>query len=533
MTFKPVLDRYFGGFMLNRREFAKRLVLTGSGCVMLPRFAGMAVAASVSGAEVYDFESLKMHARDLAARPFDPPNATPSAYLRDLTPDQFQQIRFLSDRALWRDQSDFEVHYLKPGVYANDLVELHETTSTTARPIRYDLSDYDLSSLPPLPEGTALDEALHAGGFGGFKILYPLHEEHHWKDELIVYRGASYFRFLGRNQQYGLSARGIAIDTAVPAPEEFPDFRAFWLERPEPGQDRLCILALLDGPSVCGAYRFTVAPGDETTVEVEAELILRKTVEKFGCAPLTSMYLYGDAERSTKTGAAGMKIHDSDGLCLRLADGRTVWRPLARRRGVTVTQHFAEDPQGFGLLQREKNPDVYASPDKRYHMRPGYWIEPIKSFGKGHVQLVEIESSDVDFDNIAAFWVPDQSPEPGRPFRLHYRLTSVNENPPMPGVGGYAKISHITPLDIGKERPYLRAAVQFRGVPQGDLEGSTAMVTSPHGHTTEPILKILPDGVVELTFDLQSREAERAEIYAWLERDGQPYSETWSYLWTV
>lgn len=522
--------------MLNRRDFAQRLVLAGAGCIALPRFVGMAFAASESGASVdtvHNYESLKVLARRLAAAPYRPPHVTQSSYLRGLTPEQFQQIRFRSERALWRDQAEFEVHYLKPGVYANDIVDLHETVAGAATRIPYDLDDFDLTGLPPVPKGMAPEEAAQAGGFGGFKVLYPLHEEHHWKDELIVFRGASYFRFLGRHQQYGLSARGIAIDTALPKPEEFPDFRAFWLERPEPGQTALRILALLDGPSVCGAYRFTVTPSDETVVDVEADLILRNGVEKFGCAPLTSMYLHGDAERAANTAPGGHKVHDSDGLFMRLADGTSIWRPLVRRRGVTVTQHFAENPQGFGLLQREKDPDIFATPDKRYHKRPGYWVEPLEAFGRGHVQLVEIGSDDVDFDNIAAFWVPDSMPGPGEPFQLHYRLTSVNENPPMPVNRGYAKNSHIIPLDFGKERPYLRAAVQFRGGPQGDLEKATARVSSPHGQTTPPILNRTPDGALELTFDLQSDNAERAESFAWLEIDGQPFTETWSYLWTV
>lgn len=522
--------------MINRRDFTKRLALAGTGFIALPGvpgLIGMAAANAPGDTAVCDFDSLKDLASALARKPYAPPHITPSAYLRDLTPEQFQRIRFRADRALWHDQGGFEARYLKPGVYANNIVELHETVDGSARKISYDLSDFDLGDLPAPKSDSEQGAAFHSGGFAGFKILYPLHEEHHWKDELIVFRGASYFRFLGRHQQYGLSARGVAIDTALPKPEEFPDFRAFWLERPEPDQPFLRVLALLDGPSVCGAYRFTITPADESTVEVEAEITLRNPVEKFGCAPLTSMYLYGDAERATKTGAAGMKIHDSDGLFMRLADGRTIWRPLARRRGVTVTQHFAENPQGFGLLQREKDPDVYASPDKRYHLRPGYWVEPIKPFGKGHVQLLEIGSIDVDFDNIGAFWVPDSPPAPGEVFQLHYRLTAVNENPPLPQKMGFAHRGHMTPLDFAKEQPYLRAAVQFSGLPEGSLDGVTARVSSPHGQTTEPVIQRLSDGKVELTYDLQSQSAERAETFAWLERNGQAFTETWSYLWTV
>ena len=47
--------------------------------------------------------------------------------------------------------------------------------------------------------------------------------------------GASYFRVVGKGQVYGLSARGPAIDTALPSGEEFPRFREFWVERPKQG----------------------------------------------------------------------------------------------------------------------------------------------------------------------------------------------------------------------------------------------------------------------------------------------------------
>ena len=52
----------------------------------------------------------------------------------------------------------------------------------------------------------------------------------------MVFLGASYFRALGAGQHYGLSARGLAIDTVGGQGEEFPRFAEFWIVdlRPTP-----------------------------------------------------------------------------------------------------------------------------------------------------------------------------------------------------------------------------------------------------------------------------------------------------------
>ena len=511
--------------MIDRRAFNRLLSAAAATALFSP--AGVRAALPEGSREIRTYADLQRHAARLAGAPYAPPAMTASRFLKDLTPDEFQKIRFNPDRALWRDRSDYEVHFIKPGVYANDLIALNDVGPDSNAAIGYDLSDFDLAGLG------APVESVRSEGFGGFKIVYPLHPEHAWKDELVVFHGASYFRFLGRRQQYGLSARGVAVNTALPVAEEFPLFREFWLTRPEPGAAHLTLLALLDGPSVCGAYRFEIAPGDETAVTVQAELHLRRPVEKLGCAPLTSMFLNGAADRLGAPDQYPRHIHDSDGLALELADGRTVWRPLARRRGVTITQHFATDPKGFGLLQRETDADLFETPHKRYHARPGYWVEPLDGWGRGHVQLVEIESIDVDFDNIAAFWVPDAPAEPGTPLPLRYRLTALNGNPITWSSRGFARTGSVIPLDSHGKGPYLRAAVRFTGAALHAGGALEAKVTSPHGTPVNLSTAIRPDGDIDVGFDLASADPERAEVYLHLARDGVRVSETWSYLWTA
>ena len=112
-------------------------------------------------------------------------------------------------------------------------------------------------------------------GFAGFKVLYPINN----KDKTMKSSACSVpaiFAFWVQVRVYGLSARGLAVDTALlPSGEEFPRFREFWIRRPKPTDKRLTIYALLDSPRATGAYRFVIIPARDTVVDVQS---------KFTCA---------------------------------------------------------------------------------------------------------------------------------------------------------------------------------------------------------------------------------------------------------
>ncbi len=428
------------------------------------------------------------------------------------------------------------MHFFKPGVYARDLIDVFEIDGETVAAIDYSADLFDLGAFD------ADQDLFEAAGFGGIKIVYPLEPRHSWKDELAVFHGASYFRVLGRGQQYGLSARGVAIDTGLPRAEEFPVFRAFWLRQPDPDADSITVLALLDGPSVTGAYRFDIAPGDETTVDVQARIFPRRPIEKLGLAPLTSMFLNGESEALIDPARFAKHIHDSDGMLLHLGKtGEWVWRPLEKRAGYVITQHFDENPRGFGLFQRLQDADAFPSPEKRYHLRPGYWIEPQGDWGSGHLQLVEIASDDEDFDNLALFWVPDAPPGPGDRRDFSYRLTSTMKPPSSRPGFGVVKRSSVIPLDSDSASPYLAVTIVFSGLPEGG-DGADSQPISPlyfpdvmsfHGEPEDVDLKWSGPGEATLTFSLSSTDPARADIRAGLVRNGEAATEIWSYLWTV
>src|SRR5690625_3003467 len=242
-------------------------------------------------------------------------------------------------------------------------------------------------------------------GFAGFKILHTLNDPDRF-DEVLSFLGASYFRALGADQHYGLSARGLAIDTGNTSKgEEFPRFTKFWLVDPGKGGSRMVIYALLDSPSVTGAYKFVLKPGNTTKISVEETLYTRKAIDKLGIAPLTSMFTWGENSLS-RLQDYRPEAHDSDGLLIASEDGEWLWRPLVDPQKLWMHQYDANHVRGFGLMQRDRNFDHYQDLGLEYEKRPSAWIEPKGDWGDGHLELVEIPSDSEMNDNIALYWVP-------------------------------------------------------------------------------------------------------------------------------
>jgi len=260
-------------------------------------------------------------------------------------------------------------------------------------------------------------------GFADLKVTYPLNGEKH--DEIISFLGASYFRPIGKGQAYGASARGLAIDTAQPRSEEFPEFREFWLVEPAPGDKTLTVYALLESPGASGAYAFTVTPGARTTVDVDARLFMRHGVSVLGIAPLTSMFLSG------KSGPwrddFRPEVHDSDGFAIVTGEGERIWRPLTNPGSLQVSSFVDNNPRGFGLQQRERRFDRYQDSVAKYQVRPSLWVEPKGDWGEGEVRLVEIPTPSEYHDNVVAFWVSRWPVAKGQALEYRYRLSALSD----------------------------------------------------------------------------------------------------------
>jgi len=472
----------------------------------------------------FGFDQVRELAKRLASESYSDTLTPLPEDLAALSPETYHAIRYREEETLWRkDASRFQVKFFPRGSFFQRGVAINLIEGGEVQPLPYDPSLFDFSSAgleaPPPPDL----------GYAGFRLLYPLNGEDHY-DEVASFLGASYFRVVAAGQHYGLSARGLAIDTGLAKKEEFPIFREFWLKKPHGGSRSIEIYALLDSESVAGAYHFTVTPGKETTVDVRAEIFTRAAVEKLGLAPLTSMFFYG--ENTTRhVDDLRPEVHDSDGMLLATGAGEWIWRPLANRKDLQISSFADENPQGFGLMQRDRDRRHYLDLEYNYERRPSAWIEPSGPWGKGSAQLIEIPTNSERHDNIVLFWVPDQPVEPGQVWPHAYRLHFGSGFPGLEATG-----RALATREAGAEDQELRRfGIEFGGGRLADLppeENVGLVVTASGGKVHNPrSRRDTASGIWYSVFELDPEGEEAIELRAFLNAGGQALTETWSYLW--
>nr|WP_244224782.1 glucan biosynthesis protein [Corallococcus sicarius] len=463
-------------------------------------------------------------ARALAAKPYqEPPVGVPPSF-EALTYDQYRDIRFREDRSLWKAEGlPFRAQFFHPGFYYTRPVGVNVVEGGKARAVPFSTDQFTYGPLVgTLPKGKV-------NGFAGFRINAPLNTKGYY-DELVAFLGASYFRALGKGNLYGLSARGLAIDTALPGPggEEFPTFREFWLETPAAGADTVVVHALLDSPSATGAYRFAIRPGVQTVMEVQATVFARKQVRQLGLAPLTSMYLFGENDRGDFDDFRP-EVHDSDGLSVWMKSGEKLWRPLKNPRQVQVSSFRTDGLAGFGLLQRDQAFSSYEDLEARSERRPGAWVEPVGDWGKGSVRLVELPTREEINDNIVAFWVPDAPVPAGAHLGFSYRL-SWGFAPEGVKAGG--SVVAATRVAAGTRVGARRFVLDFT---PGNGEGTgpvEAVVTASRGQVLHPRAEAHAiTGGYRAAFELLPDGEGPIELRCFLKRGSETLTETWSYLW--
>ena len=347
----------------------------------------------------FSFDSLRSWARMLGAAPYRAPEITRADVLDKLVFDLHQQIRYRPEMSLRLDREwHFPVQLFHLGHFFREPVRIFVVEGGEAREVRYGQALFESPAENPahlLPDNI---------GFAGFRIMAP-----DLNTDWFAALGASYFRTSGPFNQYGLSARGLAIDTGLPTPEEFPRFSNYWLEAGE----RPIVYALLESPSVTGAYRMQIdrrveRPGvSRIDMEIEAELHARKDIARLGVAPFSSMFWYG--ENSTGRGADWRpEIHDTDGLAVWTGAGERFWRPFNNPPRIMTNAFVDRDIKGFGLLQRDRNFAHYLDDGVFYERRPSVWVEPLDPWGEGALHLLEIPTDDEIHDNVVAYWVPEE-----------------------------------------------------------------------------------------------------------------------------
>jgi glucans biosynthesis protein len=515
--------------MIRRRDFLQSAALLSTLSA-----SGLAAAAEQPNrgpARRFDYAVLKGDARALASKPYQPPSKVAPKALVDMGYDEYQSIRFKREDALWANlEGNFRLEFFHMGRGFKEPVRMHEIVDGQARELLYRPELFDLSRSGVNTRSLPKDLA-----FAGFRI----HTVADWERDVASFLGASYFRSVGNDtRQFGLSARGLAIDTALD-PEEFPRFSEYFLERPQPDSRTLIIYGLMDSPSVAGAYRCAVTPGAPQIIEVDAAIYPRKPIRRLGIAPLTSMYQVGENDRRMGYDWRP-EIHDSDGLSLYTGTGEWLWRPISNPPLLRFNSYLDENPRGFGLLQRDRDFNNYQDDGVFYERRPSLWIEPKSPWGKGSVQLTEIPTVDETFDNIVAFWNPATPVKGGEELLFGYRMYWGTQ---MPFASNLAEVvATRTGLGgvVGQRRRYFswRFAIDFKG---GEL------ATLPERAKVEPVISV-SRGEVEITsarplkevggyramFDvkLSDDSMDPVDIRLFLRIGHLPLSETWTNQWS-
>ena len=495
-----------------------------------------ALLAGAAHAQGFDFDSVTRLARERADKPYRASGDKLPADLARLNYDQVRDIRWRPDRSLWRaEKLPFEAMFFHLGLYQKEPVQINEVTPQGVRHIVYSRADFDYGKNQVKPE------AWGDLGFAGFRLHNHLNTNA-YKDELVVFQGASYFRALGKGQQYGLSARGLAIDTVGGTGEEFPRFTEFWLVRPEPLSTQVTVYALLDSPRVTGAYRFDIQPGTQTTTTVRSRIFMRagkggKPITTLGIAPLTSMFFFG--ENQPRKDDFRPEVHDSDGLMIATGEGEWLWRPLQNPRQTLVTSFATNNPKGFGLMQRDRQWSNYEDVEARYERRPSAWVRPLHDWGAGRVELVQLNTPDETHDNIVAYWVPAQLPAPGQPLEFAYELRwqgDEQQRPPGAWVTQSRRGMGYTQQTAQALRQQVQYGVEFGGPALKALPPDApvkAVVTSDaNGKVLESIVYRNP--VTEqwrMTLRIQRQKTDRPiELRAFLQHDNHAVSETWTHI---
>ncbi len=499
-------------------------------------FGGVAVAQQ-QGPGGFGLEEVTKRAKALADTPYTAAVSNLPNVFSKMQFFDYQKIQQRRDRFAWAElQTPFQLSFYHQGMQFNTPVKINEIVDGAAHELSYDPDRFDFGDLHFNRDETS------KLGWAGFRVMYPVNQLGKY-DEIMSVLGASYFRVIGKGQIYGLSGRGLAIDTGLPIAEEFPAFREFWIRRPTRQDQNVTFYALLDSPRATGAYEFTLTPGADTLLDVKARIFLRSngTPAVLGIAPLTSMFLYGPSQPAPGYNFRPA-IHDSNGLAIHAGNGEWIWRPLNNPPAVAVSSFETKDPKGFGLLQRGREFSRFEDLKDRYDLRPSAWIEPANDWGKGHVRLVEIPTADETNDNIVAFWAPETLPPPGQPLKFDYRIRWTMDEPAIMKDG----LSYVWQTMRASGEFYqsnlirahdgtLAFLIDFTGPSLRDLPSEAPVAASISASDNVEIVgsELQANPAIKgwrLTYRIRVKDpTEVAELRAALESEGKPLTETWSF----
>jgi glucans biosynthesis protein len=485
-----------------------------------------AIRESASRAEASDMKFgpsyVRQIAQEAAKGAYRAPDHELPKSLQNLDYDRYRAIRFLPDHALWRTENlPFQIQFFHRGFLYLNKVDIFEVSDGKITKIAYRPDAFSFGDTEPPPANIDL-------GFGGFRLHAPINRPDYY-DEVCVFLGASYFRAVAKGQIYGLSARGLSVNTGNAKGEEFPFFKAFWLEKPSSKSNSIVVHALLDSKSLAAAYRFTIRPGDTTVFDVEMSIYPRVEVKEAGLAPMTSMFFFGPNDR-IEVDDFRPAVHDSDGLAILNGRGEQIWRPLNNPRDLQISEFSDLNPRGFGLMQRSKNFAEFQDLESHFERRPSAWVEPIGDWGEGVVKLIEIPTKEEIHDNIASFWQPKAPLQAELGHNFTYRIHWTSGFPSDSSLARFSRTAVGAKGDAGKIFVLDLVGEKLKGIDPQSVRGVVSAIKSEIKNiVTQPNPET---GGWRLSFEFTVKDKTPIELRAVLMQNDVPLSEVWIYRWT-
>jgi periplasmic glucans biosynthesis protein len=502
-------------------------------------------SSSITKAKSFGFDNVCAIAEQRLAKPMDRRVRDLPCELVGLDYDSWRYIAYEGSNTIWRKEDfPFQAETGHRGYLFTQRVQLNEVKDAVAAELPFNPHAFEYRGWL---NGYRFPRTL---GHSGWKLLGKFNDERHDAErkgkevfvrEVGSFLGASYFRLLGSQHVYGSSIRGLAVDCAMPHPEEFPVFTEFWLERPSNDSQSFRCWALLESERVLGAYQFDITPDVNTIVDVKAKLFVRGKIDKLGIAPLTSMWMWGSGTKPP-LGDSRPEVHDSDGLLVLGSDDSKLWRPLSRPKVPIVNHYAVPGLRAFGLVQRNRDPEYYADSEALYHRRPTILIEPKEAWPAGGVELLRLPAAHEGIDNIGAFYLLQNPPQDGQSIEVEYRIhicdddkrfvpsTAPNKDTNVLGRARFVQ-SSITQPQPGLWEINLTAEVSgtvLEGVDANSLTGDSLTLWNESGHIVAKSVQKTSDAV-KVNLQVQNEPQKAFELLLRLGDGKQDLTEMWSY----
>lgn len=475
----------------------------------------------------FDAAALAEAARALAKRPFRAPAADLPDVFVSLNFEAYVGIRHKPRDIVWiGDNAGYAIEPLHRGYAFAAPMQINLVENGQARRLAYDPAHFDFGAVKPPADGKDI-------GFSGFRVLRV--REGEAPAEVAIFQGASFFRAIAKGQNFGVAARGLSIRTADPRGEEFPVFRAVWIEKPNLAENVLVIHAQLDSESIAGAYRFTLRADETVIIDTEATLFTRGAVENVGLAAMAATSIVGPLDRR-RGDDVRPAVYDVSGLQMLNGRGEWLWRPISNRDTLQISAFVDDNPRGFGFLQRDRDFNRFLDDDVRWERRPSLWIEPLGEWGPGSVTLVEIPSDSEVNRNIVAYWRPRAGLPAGAEASFAYRQFWCWTPPARPpaAIATLARGGRVPGAAAGARKR--RFLVEFSGETFAEAKQNEAIsVNLVAAQGTISAQRIFPSAArknCRVLFDVDAGSEPLCELRLFLEAQGKPVSETWLYRWT-